>query len=256
MFEIAPGARTEAARLYLSAEIFFPLIGAVLDGNQDGWVFGDAAADPAQVYVEHASGYAQFFGRPNPAFEAALADYLAGGAFRAPKARLYAPRLPDFLASGAFDEIRSERQRFRLLDGPTPPTEPVRDGVIVRSAEAADLGAIEEVFGAIRRFWRDEAGFLSAGRPSLVIRNGAIAALCYAAAEADQRAEIDVGTHPEMRRGGFGLMAASHFVAQSRAAGIEPLWDCFSNNAGSMGLAAALGYRPFGAPYSFFTFAR
>jgi RimJ/RimL family protein N-acetyltransferase len=37
---------------------------------------------------------------------------------------------------------------------------------------------------------------------------------------------------------------------------VSPLWDCFTNNAGSMALARSCGFRPIGPAYSFYTISK
>src|SRR5688500_7981944 len=110
--------RRAAFASYRSARAFFPLIGAVLEGTQDGIAYADDAHQSRQLYVEHAFGFAQVLGPPQPNFDAALQRYLlVDRAFSTPKVRLYTPRLPDFLAGPEHAGLRSERQRFKLGTG-------------------------------------------------------------------------------------------------------------------------------------------
>ncbi len=81
-------------------------------------------------------------------------------------------------------------------------------------------------------------------------------AICYADAIGGGKAEIDVVTDPAFRRQGLGRQAVAGFMTTCAAVGLEPVWDCFTNNIPSVRTAQSLGFRPLGAPYDFFTIPR
>lgn len=253
MVPLDAAQRRAAFAPYRAGPAFFPLIGAVLEGTQDGVAYGDHPATPRQWYVEHAFGFAQVFGAPAPGFEDALRRHLlVDRAFAAPKVRLYTPHCPDFLRGPDAEGMRSERQRFRLADARGGG--PDYDGRLAAVAvDAANFEAMEGAFGVALRFWRTPADFIANARATLVLLDGAPAAVCYAAAVSDGRAEIDVMTLPAARQQGAARRAVAHFVARCRAEGIEPLWDCFTNNAASVQLSLATGFAPAGPAYPFFT---
>jgi GNAT superfamily N-acetyltransferase len=261
------GSRSDLVRLdaaqsraafasYRSAGAFFPLIGAVLEGTQDGIAYADDASQPRHVYVEHAFGFAQILGAPQPAFDAALQRYLlADRAFPAPKVRLYTPRLPDFLSGPEHAALRSERQRFKLASGAADQRGPAGrlDSIPV---DATNFDAMERAFGVALRFWRTPADFITAARAVVARVDGQPAAICYAAAVSGDRAEIDVMTLPAFRQQGAGRLAVARFVERCRNEGIEPLWDCFTNNSGSMQLCRSAGFVPAAPAYLFFTITK
>lgn len=251
MHRLGPAGLGALAARYQAEPAFFPLIAAVLDGRQDGTVLADDPLRPRQAYVEHRFGFAQLFGDPDPAFEAALATYLTGRAFAVEKVRLYTPTLPPCLLAPAFQPMRSERQRF-VLASPPPVTAP--DGT--RPAVMADLATLQARFGIVTRFWRSEADFLAAAHARIVDRDGAVAAICYAAATGGGRAEIDVITDPAFRRQGLARQAVAGFIASCAAVGLQPVWDAFTNNLPSMRTALSMGFRPAGDAYAFFTIPR
>lgn len=255
MKRIAPSAYAAVARLYSAERLYFPLIGAVLERTQDGAVYASDEAAPDCAFVQHAFGFAQMFGAGRPDAESWLERHaLIDKAFDAPKLRLYAPTVPAFLNHPAAVSLRSERQRFHW---PThrEPASP-SDNVVVRHATSANVAQIEQAFGVVTRFWRTAEDFVVHANAVLTTHAGAPAALCYAAAVANDRAEIDVVTLPEHRNRGFGRLAVEVFNARCEATGIAPMWDCFTNNVGSMMLAQAVGFTPIGAPYAFFTIAK
>ena len=155
----------------------------------------------------------------------------------------------------------SERQRFRL-GGSCATVESVlrelahRDQLELAGANSTNIAEIEEKFGVVSRFWRTPSDFIAHANAAVVYYQNAMAAICYSAATADQGAEIDVMTLPEFRKLGLGKVAVAGFVETCQQQGVEPLWDCFTNNIPSMELARSVGYQPFSQPYSFYTITR
>ena len=106
------------------------------------------------------------------------------------------------------------------------------------------MAQIENQFGVVGRFWRTPEEFILKAHAVVVFVNEEPAAICYAAAVADGRAEIDVLTWPEYRHLGLGKLVVMRFNQQSQAQGLAPLWDCFTNNAGSIALCQTIGFLP------------
>jgi GNAT superfamily N-acetyltransferase len=263
MIRLAPRNHGAALGLYRASEARFPLIGAVLLDAQDGVVYVDDTASPKCAYVEHAFGFAQILGRPAAEFESALERYLLiDKRFSAPKVRLYTPWMPGFLADPRHDPLRSFRQRFVLgPEGPRGGEKPGAGSLLFTDREVVDVGdsnilAIEQAFSVTRRFWRNIQDFAGSAHAVAVMRRGQPASLCYAAAEADRQVEIDVLTLPEHRKLGLGKMAVSRFVRRCLECGLEPLWDCFANNAASVQLCRSLGFAPKSPLYPFYTIDR
>lgn len=261
MFALSPQARARAKAAYAANEAFFPLIAAVLSGAQRGMAYGDNAETPRQVYVEHAFGFAQLFGEPVHGFEAALQNYLfTGKAFAAPKVRLYTPLAPAFHTSEPMRAARSERQRFflraeayaaarrRVLSG--------NESCAALPVTVENVVRVDGAFGLVSRFWPDAAAFVAHARAQVVCHEGEPAAICYAAALENGKAEVDILTLPAYRGKGLAMLAAVRFMDDCLDHGLEPLWDCFTNNVGSMALRERLGFLDCAAPYEFFTIAR
>lgn len=258
MFALDESGRAQAFALYLREEPFFPLVGAVLLGEQDGLVLADDPDAPRQVYVEHGFGFAQVFGRPGLDFERSLARYLiADRLFACPKVRLYAPHPPAFLEDPACLPLRAWRQRFILdkeaLDSQPPWLQTTESAPRAVEVTAENVDVVERAFGVVSRFWRSAEDFVRKARASLVLDGGEPAAICYAAAQAAGKVEIDVLTLPRYRRRGLGLLAVADFSRRCFEASLQPLWDCFTNNTGSMQLSRAAGFRALTQPYPFFT---
>lgn len=259
-FRLSPAGRQKAFKAYCGQSAFFPLIAAVLAGSQQGEAFGDDPDSPSRFHVEHAFGFAQIIGAITPGFEVFLRKRLLLDKDFAPaKIRLYTPTLPEFLAGAAGKPFRSERRRFFLDRAAFSARRALMDDDIAntRPVSTENMGAVNSVFDLTTRFWPDCEAFLAKASAMITYDgSGAPAAICYAAAVENGRAEIDVLTAPALRGRGFGLRASAAFIDRCLGEGIEPLWDCFTNNAGSLALAASLGFKGGPAPYAFFTIPR
>lgn len=259
MHLLAPTCYVAAYSLYRQCAAFFPLIGAVLLNEQEGKVYVDDANAPSQVYVEHAFGFAQIFGSSVPDFETALKVYLfKNKGFPAAKIRLYTPNLPSFLLNPEYAALRSERQRFTLtsahksnvaLEAVPHSLEGVRYGTVT----STNVALVEDQFGVVSRFWKTPKDFILKSSSVVAFVSEMPVAICYAAAIASQRAEIDVLTLPNFRHSGLGKQVVMRFIQNCREQGLSPLWDCFTNNAGSMALCRATGFGPASTPYPFYT---
>ncbi len=246
--------------LYLAHDFFFPLIASVILDEQDGIIYANHPTTPTQVYVEHAFGFAQLFGTTDEPFEQSLKQYwLVEQCFLPNKVRLYAPNFPNFLSSPDFQPFRSQRQRFTLNTQnflqkqinhnlPNPFT--------IGTVNEANINLIQDVLGVVTRFWRTPADFIKKSSAIVVYDEDKPCAICYAAAEADQRMEIDVMTLPEYRNKGLGKHAVMGFIQRCLETSRAPLWDCFTNNVGSMMLARSIGFLPANVPYALFTLGR
>jgi len=261
MMLLSDADRAGVYEIYRASDFFYPLIGAVLLGTQDGVVYADDHQRPTQIYVEHSFGFAQILGTKAERFEEELERYLLlDKRFAPPKVRLYGSYLPNFLLAASYESLRSWRQRFDISpDSPKyrrasahPPT----PDVTISELNYGDIDPIENAFQLVERFWRTPADFIKHARAVVVHYRGEPASVCYAAAEADGRVEIDVLTLPQYRALGLGRIAVTSFVNRCFGNSTMPLWDCFTNNAGSVALAASVGFTARQPPYPFFTIPR
>lgn len=258
MVKLEKGSYDPIYRLYQSWQYFYPLIAAVLLDEQDGVVYVDDADQPTHAYVEHAFGFAQIFGARVDKFEQELKQYLLHDQpFTPAKVRLYTPHLPDYLMSPEYESLRSERQRFHItaedFSRVRSADNAVSSDISFDSADASNIALIEKKFGVVNRFWRTPEDFIRKAHTVVVMYQGQMASICYAAAEGDKRVEIDVMTLPDFRNLGLGKHAVMEFVERCLAQSLQPLWDCFTNNSGSMMLCKSTGFVAAHAPYPFFT---
>lgn len=258
MVRLSAAQLPAAHSLYLEDAAFFPLIAAVLLNEQDGVVHANDGERPTQLYVEHSFGFAQLIGRPDPVFEQRLQRYLlVDKAFACAKVRLYTPRCPSFLLARECDGMRSWRQHFQLdptrADLAGDGGHELSNDVNLVQVDPGQVELVADSFGVVSRFWRSPADFANKSNAIMALVGGKPAALCYAAAVADGRAEIDVFTLPDYRQLGLAKAAVHRFNQRCFAQRVLPLWDCFTNNVSSMALCRSTGFVPLGDPYPFFT---
>jgi len=129
-------------------------------------------------------------------------------------------------------------------------------GIDLVHVDASHVDLIESAFGVVERFWRNRDDFVRRSNAVLALVEGQAAALCYAAAVADGRAEIDSLTAPAYRKLGLGKTVMRLFCKRCFDQNVIPLTDGFTNNAGSLGLIRSCGFIPQGDPYPFFTINR
>ncbi len=241
---------SSAWQCYAAQEFFFPLMGAVLEQKQEGRLFANAQG--TGFYVEHAFGFAQLFGDIDSEFAKALQKYFEERkTFAVPKVRLYAPENFAHMDFEPLASFRAIRQRFFPVEQKIALT-PLEQIQVV-SVDGSNFDAMEDTFHLATRFWRNEEDFVRHGQAKMLLYKGQIAALCYAAAVSNNQAEIDVVTLPEFHQKGLGKIVTQSFIEHCREKGILPLWDCFTNNVGSMKLKESLGFTAKNPPYSFYT---
>jgi RimJ/RimL family protein N-acetyltransferase len=261
MFKLEKDAYGKLYQNYIAGDFFFPLIGAVLLDEQDGVVFVDDPSSPSQAYIEHAFGFAQIIGKPVADFEQHLKNYLLDDKLFTPaKVRLYGSYVPDFLTGHDYDSLRSWRQRFII----TPNNQNIKNTsplatdshLTICNADKNTIEDIENTFGVVSRFWRNPDDFIRQSNAVIILLDNQPASICYSAATANHCAEIDVLTLPEYRGQGIGRLAVMQFIKQCFEQSIQPLWDCFTNNAGSMMLCKSAGFTAPREPYPFFTISK
>jgi hypothetical protein len=255
MVQLPTVAYSSPADVYRTCRSYFPLIAAVIHCTQRGVIFANHLVKPSRFYIEHHFGFAQIIGDPDDSFDAEIIEkVLSERHGESNKVRLYAPDGPRILSAKMFDCNRSERQRYRL--GSLVRAGRNQHSFQARPVRSCDLNAIERAFSITTRFWNTTEEFLLNARAVCVWHSGEPVSICYAAAIEDGKAEIDVSTLSHMRQMGLGRLVVEEFVDLCISENIEPLWDCFTNNTGSVMLAQTVGFVQVGVPYQFYTFER
>ncbi len=250
---------------------------AVVDGYMPGSVHVDDPKKPGACYVSHIYGMSLLFGETaDEHFYARLLDHLVNSRGRrhadewlqvSPRgwsdriASLLGPRLqakgsaakvpaaegsasPPHLA-GRDKVVENTRLNFAfdpdLYARVALPSREARDeirrtdGVIFRTLE----GAV-----APKNFWRDENLFLRDGVGFSLIRNGETASTAFSAFLKGSQLEIGIETRETHRGQGLALLTTAALIDYCLENGLEPVWSCREENAGSVRLARKLGFVP------------
>jgi GNAT superfamily N-acetyltransferase len=245
--------------LYEAAGHNFPLIHAVVEGQQRGQVFVDDAQEPRAAVVITNFGFTYVFGaEQTAAFDAGLTELLTRPERIRPTYLLWydPPTLwQQRLAARPPDVVR-RRERIRLEWPATRKAAAARcpPGFELRLLTEELLPRVER-FGLQleSRFWSSAADLLTQGLGVLLLKGDEAVSLCYAACVAGGRAEVDVITAPEYRGQGLGTLAAQEFIEECLRRGLRPTWDCFVSNPASLKLAERLGFEQVRA-YTFYSF--
>ncbi|MEJ7733890.1 MAG: GNAT family N-acetyltransferase [Polyangiaceae bacterium] len=108
--------------------------------------------------------------------------------------------------------------------------------------QASDAARLASVPDAELRAELEEA--IQAGPLAIALAGEALAAFCYAGSVTETLWDISIDTLPAYRRRGLAGAAVASLAELHAAAGRRPIWGAEVSNAGSMGLAARLGFRP------------
>lgn len=233
----SPHIKQSIFRHYAATDTFFPIIGSVIEGKQDGWILSASVNNLESFFVVHKFGFCQVIDLSfSECIDQPILELLTGHfvlPFLPVKLRLYA--VSDHWNFAIQDKkflIVEETERIRFTT--------VKKYPDVNQCEQLTPENVEEVSKILNldlgtRFWNSfhDAAHLSLG---VFTRDdqGVPACVCYAAAVSNGMAEIDVMTHPDQREKGHATKVVNCFVTFCKKNGILPVWDCFANNNGSL----------------------
>lgn len=137
------------------------------------------------------------------------------------------------------------RARTQLEYPASSTTKITKTGFDVRSPKLNELHQMQ-IFelDLEERFWSTGEEFIRQGNAVVALKKANPVSICYSAANANQKAEVDIYTLPEFQGLGIGKVVGSHFIARCILNGLIPNWDCFDENIGSLKLAMGLGFEP------------
>jgi RimJ/RimL family protein N-acetyltransferase len=220
----------------------FPITQAVADGSQQGVVY----AYENNFFVVHHAGFCSLV-QDGDCLEQLVV------LFRQKETPQYFHIYDagDKLIDGVrqFPELFNIRLRKRVqlqyVDNNSPVLLPSAKDYIVKNVGPEDLSALS-IFklDLDKRFWNGSSDFLEHANAVAVFNvQGEPAGVCYAAAVAANKAEIDVFTGEEYRGKGLAKLVVSAFVKRCLEKGLKPNWDCFEDNAGSVRTALSIGFK-------------
>ncbi len=124
------------------------------------------------------------------------------------------------------------------------------DSIAQQGSEVSGQGSddqhpgLREIAEDGARGWRSCEAFLDTGIGYAVLHDGVVVSHCLPDCVMGNRAEVGVGTDDGFRRLGLGRAAASAAVNACLHRGIADVgWHCHASNAGSIGIAEAVGMR-------------
>ena len=234
-----------------SKKLFFPIIGCVLNGTQDGWVYKSSRLEEEYFLVIHKFGFAQIVSLDNVINEEkileTIMDWMSDDQFPIKKIRIY--NLSDdnnFKLKNIFGNryLSGKRIRFSLPQS-TSFDSIIMNDLQIRSVKRADLELIDHDFHVESgsRFWNSYDEFLDLGKAKILLKVGNLASFCYSAATCENQVEVDVITHEKYRKQGLARLVTESFLDSCLSQGIKPLWDCYKDNLGSVALAETLGFK-------------
>jgi len=265
---------------------FFALIGAVIEGIQNGVIYcpdalgseieSELNEDPQCFWVVTPFGFSQVITLTDDAAIANAWFEQVANALKAseplhglelpPKVRLFAvqPELASLLVEAHM--VRSERVQWDYPHQAVPAdvTQQPSSHPNVHPLTAADIDKVNQAidFQIDGRFWPSAKAYerhglgcyySSSTKDTAAESNQAkVLSACYSCAVSNGCAEVDITTVTECHGQGLGVLTGQGFIASCLAKGLKPKWDCFTNNAGSMKLAKKLGFVP-RTPYIYFT---
>lgn len=237
----------------------FPIIHAVLLGQQPGhvWMCRTRGGSGQAALICHAAGFALCVGDVDAReFTEAVKALLCSETNELPSYLLwYGP--PDTLATWVTSHGGRLRRRLRLFAPDDWQLKAGHDAALGKTMSLTDdLVHQIQTLGLAKplSFWPTAGALVdTALGVAIVTDDGTVAGVCYPAAIADGKAEVDIAIQAPLRGKGLGRYLVWEFVQRCRQQGTTAVWDCFTENQQSLGLARSQGFvEAYG--YDFYSF--
>lgn len=224
----------------------FPIIEAVIEGVQQGQIFMNARQD---YWVLHKAGFSEVFLNEDDGKE--LVDFILESTELPRYFHIYDPteELIGFfkLKADAFN-VR-KRTRIQLKYGEGQRVKNYSDDRLLCEFTISNVTPYNyeslSVFNLdlTDKFWNGKDEFVKNAFGVFIKNNKDMpVTLCYAAAVADGKSEIDVVTLDSFRGKGLAKMAVASFVTHIAHYNLIPNWDCFKDNRASLRTALSIGF--------------
>ncbi|MCR6480412.1 GNAT family N-acetyltransferase [Variovorax sp. ZS18.2.2] len=123
--------------------------------------------------------------------------------------------------------------------------EGVPTGYEIRRIDEPLMQQIRDVANPYSRsYWKSAAAFAQHGIGFCALHNDAIVGMCYTAFAWQGHHDIDILTVEGHQRRGLGTLMARAFIEDCLQHGLDPNWDCWTDNQPSVALAEKLGFEP------------
>jgi GNAT superfamily N-acetyltransferase len=221
---------------------------AVLEGRAPGEIYADDAANPRTVYLISSDGHYL-------AGDAGNQDFNRGVNAALPRDTYFVLFCVPGRWANALELVLRDtyaiagRRHYCILQQPAIVDWQARipaefsmqrlDAALL----AQDLGNHDDVVDGILEAWSSVDTFLAHGFGSCLVYDGDIVSWSQADYVSGDRCEIGIHTAGEYRRQGLGTLTAAANAAHAIAQGFSTVgWHCWSNNAGSIGVAENVGF--------------
>jgi hypothetical protein len=237
--------------VYKNSKYFFPLIGAVLDGTQDGYVLAEAGVKHSSIFVVHKFGFSQYIElskNDNKTFLNILIESLndksVNKIINIKKLRVYysGKNFTNKLYNINEELIESTKRTRLILTTKDKKLHNVEDKRYIFTKLTKDnitLVNEELKLDLCNRFWSNcnECVNKSFGMILKSKDNKDVIGICYSASVSNSCAEIDIFINEKYRKLGYSYQVLNAFLFELSQNNIKALWDCYSNNSASLNLA-------------------
>lgn len=264
MKELSQRDYNSVRSLYLTNGSEFPLIRAVIELKQDGYIYVDSDKDPSSCMAITKFGFGFMFGDTNNKdFNASIGNLIfEESTLRVAYFLWYKPPIVwieklDEFPEGLINKRERIRFRFdfdRFKEIPTKGN--FSSQYTLRRVEKYMIKKMER-FGLDfpTRFWRSIDDFLTNGFGFCMFKGEDIVSICYTACLVDGIAEVDIATLDAYRGLGLGKVLAFSFTEYCLKNHVVPTWDCFTYNEASRKIAEDIGFIE-KERYPFYSFKR
>ena len=224
--------------------IFFPMIGAVLEGRAQGFILSNCnrAVTPTHFFVVNKFGFCQelYYEWDNIFFEKSICPFIENK--NRMKLRLYNPcgKLRKYI--DGLDFANQAKRGHYCFGGSIPNCNiDLKDNFIIQKM---DLSNYEDVFNLnlSKRYYEDESDFCNNAMPFIAKKGKRIVGIIYSAAYSKKKSEIDIFVAEEYRKQNIAKALINRYLIECVKKHVEANWDCYINNYASVAVANKCGF--------------
>lgn len=233
---------------YKEQKYFFPIIGAVLENTEHGYVLVNSLEDYTSVFVIHKFGFSQYIeiDKKNDNFlEELIYSIFDKNKFLKelgiPKIRIY------YSGSIFTNKIKNtdnnlyettKRTRLNISKKINKLDELDNEFTFERLSNKNILKVDKELnLNLCNRFWNNCDDVIEKSCANIMLKKDEIVGICYFAAISNHFGEVDVLIKDVYRGKNYSYYLLNNFLMKLQDTEEKALWDCYSNNLGSMKLA-------------------
>ncbi len=226
----------------------FPLINAVINKLQEGYIF-NPAGDDHSFYIFHKAGFSYLTKAGEPDYSEILNFLLLSDKIPVYFHVYDAPLRLISLCEKENDRVNIRiRTRVQLkFQGSQLKNDDflLPENYQIKQIDEGNFNALS-VFNLNleSKFWQSKQDFIKNGFGFCVFDEDNLpASICYSACVANAVAEIDVATLPEHQKKGLAKKVVVKFVDHCLKNNMVANWDCFEENHSSLRTAQSVGFK-------------